>query len=315
MKKSILLIAITLLLTCVSSGWAALTSGSLSTPVLYDATAYGLASGERTPVSNAPGGLVATAAWYQYGMRLDWTVTQNSDSTYTYDYKFGPGWYPKSNPKGDPYVTNKQITTFDIQLGSDMTMADLIDPQWKVYSFSGNLLGSGTASQYTKGGITTQATLLTIGNLTGETGYSTAVYQAGHEGDPNFITNWIPNYTSSQLFYGLQWQNLMDAYQNFIFNDDITFELSFKSTKAPGWGNFFVNSWQAGANNNYSDVVAYDSSATGYDPSALGLPVNFSNSVAIAGGDPAPVPLPPAVLLFGSGLGSFALLRRRKTVA
>jgi hypothetical protein len=60
-------------------------------------------------------------------------------------------------------------------------------------------------------------------------------------------------------------------------------------------------------------VVAYNSLDTGYDPSALGIPVNFSNKAAVAGGasDAEPVPLTAALPLFGSDLAGLGFLRRR----
>jgi hypothetical protein len=263
-----------------SNAWADLSVGSLSTPILFDMSCYTKPPTpyeNRIPVADPPGGLIASAAWNQYGTRLDWSVSNNGDGTYTYHYFFGPGWYPPDNgTKSNPWVTNKQVTAFDLQIGADMSMIDIINPQWTVYDFKKNILGSGTATEFTKDSITTQIASLTVGYLQGETG------------------NGIVGYTDHQLFYGLQWLNPMEN-GNFLFPNAVNFELTFNSTFAPGWGNSFANSTQTGAERDYEDVVAYN-------------PFN-SNTVSTPGG--APVPLPPSILLLGSGLLGMGVFRRR----
>ncbi len=279
--------------------WAkgSLLSGSVSTPILYDSTAYGIQpQSARTPVANVPGGLVATAAWYDFGMKLSWDVTDNGNGTYTYHYLFGPGWYPATNPKADstttpptePYVTNKNITAFDMQLGAGVTsLADLTDFTWNVYQFNGpngslvGRVGTGDAASYQKcnpltGAVTgsvVNTSLLTVGDFTGETGYTDQTTQEEH-------------YTTFNLFHGIQWLNPMNPSNpgNFIFTNDINFELTFTSTLSPGWGNFFANSTRTGSNNNNSDVVAYNASDTGYTYNALDIPLNYNYTVAVPGG-------------------------------
>jgi hypothetical protein len=159
LKKLFRLAAFLIICLFVSRTWGAgnLVTGSLSTPILYDSSAYGLPLEQRVPVANPPGGLIATAAWYDWGMRLDWSVTDNGNGTYTYHYYFGPGWYPTDNGTGgtgtgggNPYVTNKNITALDLQIGATMTMSDVIDPQWNIYQFNGARVGSGNATSWTK---------------------------------------------------------------------------------------------------------------------------------------------------------------------
>lgn len=321
MRKLALLIGIIMVFACGSSAWASLTSGSLSTPLLYDSTSYGKQpQSTRTPVANAPGGLVGIAAWYDFGMKLDWNVTNNNNGTYTYQYLFGPGWYPATNPKASddgtiqPYVTNKNITAFDIQLGAGITsLSQLTNLTWNVYQFNGpntgtgllGRVGTGDATSYQKcnpltgalAGSKVNTSLLSIGNLKGETGYT----------NQDTLDEY---YITSDLFHGLQWANPAPG-GIFVFSSDINFELTFTSTLAPGQGNFFANSTRTGGNNNQSDVVAYNSSDTGYNPYALDVPVHFSNAVTVAGGA-APVPIPPSVLLFGSGLSGLFFFRRKK---
>jgi hypothetical protein len=322
MRRLVLLVGIIMVFFCGSSAWADLMSGSLSTPILYDSSAYGLQpQSARTPVASTPGGLVATAAWYDYGMKLSWDVTKNTaDNTYTYHYLFGPGWYPATNPKADPlttpptepYVTNKNITAFDIQLGTGITsLSQLTNLTWNVYQFNGpnggivGRVGTGDATSYQKCNPTTGAlagskvntSLLSIGNQTGEIGYT----------NQDTLDEY---YVTSNLFYGLQWLNPLSN-GNWVFSNDINFELTFTSTLAPGLGNFFTNSTRTGGNNNQSDVIAYNSTLTGYSPNMLTGQITLSNAIAAAGGA-APVPLPPSVLLFGSGLSGLFFFRRKK---
>jgi hypothetical protein len=324
MKKLAVLIGFLLISCAGTSAWADLMSGSLSTPVLYDDSAYGLQpQSARTPVADVPGGLVATAAWYSYGMKLDWTVSKNADNTYTYDYLFGPGWYPASNPKAsadgtiEPYVTNKNITAFDLQLGTGITLSSLSNVSWSVYQYDKTKLGYGginaDGTQYWTqinpygDGIDYSGTesMLSVRSLTGRTGYTDL-------SDPD---NPVQHYTMNSLFYGIQWVNIGDPNNpgNSLFatGSDTNFELSFTTTYAPGLGNFFTSSTRTGANNNNSEVVAFDSSATGYDPSMLGGPITLNNTVTVAGGL-APVPVPPSLLLFGSGLSGLFFFRRKK---
>ncbi len=280
-----------LLLACVfsSTAYADLYSGSLSTPILFDSSDFTTPPTpyeSRTPVLNPPGGLTATAAWDQYGMRLDWSVTRNADNSYTYLYKFGPGWYPDNNgTKANPWVTNKQVTALDLQLGAGITLADISNLTWSVYNYKNTELGYGTATQFTKisNSVTGSSTVVSVGDLVGETGSSTQGY----------VTN--------QLFYGLQWLNPMDptAPGNFLYPDAVNLTISFTSTVAPGWGNFFANSTQTGSERDYEDVVAYN-------------PFN-SNTVSVPGG--APVPIPPAILLLGSGILGMGIVRRRRIAA
>jgi hypothetical protein len=289
MRKLAFLIGILLIITCRTGAWADLYAGSQSTSILFDLTDYTrppTTYENRTPVINPPGGLTATAAWEQYGMRLDWNVTKNSDNTYTYNYYFGPGWFPPDNgTKSNPWITNKQVVALDLQLGSGMTMTDIIDPTWNVYDYKKTLLGYGTASQYTFIDQTTHAetsstgVVISVGDLKGKTGNSTS------------------GYVVNSLFHGLRWLDPVDPVTNgYVFSDNVNIELSFTSTVAPGWGNFFANSTQTGSERDYEDVVAYN-------------PFN-SNTVSTPGG--APVPVPAAVYLFGSGLGGIAIFRRRK---
>jgi hypothetical protein len=322
MRKLALLVSMLVVFAFGTSAWAGLYSGSLSTPILFDSNSYGITDYDSRPkVANPPGGLVATAAWYDYGMKLDWTVTQNANNTYTYTYTYGPGWYPASNPKGDgsgtgpkPYVTNKNITAFDMQLGAGITsLSDLTNLTWNLYQFNGpnpstgtvGRVGTGDATGYWKctasTGLTTgskvNTSLLSIGELTGETGWADQTTLEEH-------------YITSNLFHGLQWLNLLSN-GNWVFSNDVTLQLTFTSTEAPGLGNFFTNSTRTGSNNNNSNVVSYDSTLTGYDPSMLSTVVDFSNALTVAGGQ-APVPVPPSLLLFGSGLSGLFFFRRKK---
>jgi hypothetical protein len=309
MRRVALIISALAVFACGTSAWASLDSGSLSTPLLFDSNSYGIADSTKRPLATEiSGGLIATAAWYNYGMKLDWTVTQIEDK-YLYHYCFGPGWYPAANGSGggNPYVTNKSIYAWDIQFGAGMTLADLENPVWNVYRFDGARLGSGDATNWYSYNPTTgvvnssgTATLLAVGELVGSTGYMDPL-----TGEQHYLDN-------QQLFHGLQW--LDPIYNgNFKFSGDVNFDLTFTSAYAPGWGNFFANSDTTGSNNNNSRVVAYNSLDTGYDPAALAIPVHFSNKVAVAGGTPdvAPVPIPAALPLFGSGLAALGLLRRK----
>lgn len=289
MKRLTAFLLLLLALVFATSVHADLYTGSLSTPTLFDYSDFTTPPTpyeNRTPVVNPPGGLTATAAWNQYGMRLDWSVTRNADNSYTYLYTFGPGWYPDNNgTKSNPWVTNKQVTALDLQLGAGITMADISNLTWSVYNYKNTLLGYGTATQFTK--ISTSAsgsaTVVNIGNLSGETGSSST------------------GYTTNQLFYGLQWINPLDPANpgNFVYPDAVNITLSFTSAAAPGWGNFFANSTQTGSERDYEDVVAYNPFC--------------SNTVSVPGG--APVPIPPAILLFGSGILGMGIFRRRKIAA
>jgi hypothetical protein len=309
MKKFVALVGMLVVFAGSSGAWADLYSGSLSTPLLYDSSSYPVQPySARTPIANAPGGLAATAAWDQYGMKLDWHVTDNGNGTYTYNYKFGPGWYPPSQPTSgstdDPYVTNKEILAWDIQLGASLTMADISNAAWNIYQYDGSKIGSGTATTWTSYDPATGAvlssssdyssafTLLKIGDLKGLTG--TGQPASGH--------------TANNLFYGLQWVMPIDPDLNLaIWNTDTSFDLTFTSTFAPGLGNFFANSSRTKANQNYTDVVAFDGT---FDATGKSI-ATWANSVTVAGGA-APVPIPPAVFLFGSGLSGLFFLRRKK---
>jgi hypothetical protein len=307
MKKLALLISILVVFTSGTSAWASLYNGSLSTPLLYDSAAYPIQpQSARTPIA-APGGLSATAAWNDFGMRLDWSVTQNANNTFTYHYYFGPGWYPPTQPTSgsglDPYVTNKQINALDIQLGSTMTMADISNATWNVYQFDGQKVGSGTATNWANyvdpdtGNVLSTATaigagtLLNVKDLVGATGHRSVGYNM-----------------NNTLFHGIQWLMPIDPVTNAgMWNTNVNFDLTFTSTYAPGLGNFFANSNRTGSNNDYSEVVAFDGlfDATGRSIASL------SNAVTVAGGA-APVPIPPSVLLFGSGLSGLFFFRRKK---
>jgi hypothetical protein len=319
MKKIILFVCMLAIITTGTSAWADLMSGSLSTPILYDDSAYGLQpQSARTPVANTPGGLVSTAAWYDFGMKISWDVTNNGNNTYTYHYLFGPGWYPATNPKAttdgtiEPYVTNKYITAFDMQLGTGITsLSQLTNLTWNAYQFSGpngslvGRVGTGDATSYQKcnpltgavAGSVINTSLLSIGDFTGEIGWT----------DQTTLDEY---YVTSNLFHGLQWLNPTSG-GNFVFSSDINFELTFTSDLAPGLGNFFTNSTRTGGNNNQSDVVAYNSTLTGYSPNMLSGTIDLSNAITVAGGA-APVPIPPALFLFGSGVSGLFFLRRKK---
>jgi hypothetical protein len=181
-------------------------------------------------------------------------------------------------------VTNKQVTAFDLQLRAGMTLADVVDPTWKMYDFKKTLLGYGDAGQWNFIDQTTQAvstgsaTLLLVGELQGETGDSVAGY-ANHD-----------------LFHGLQWLNPMVG-GNFRYPNGINFELTFTSSVAPGWGNLFANSTQTGAERDYEDVVAYNEFRT--------------NTVSVPGGQAA-VPVPPSIVLVVTGLLGMGVIRGRK---
>jgi hypothetical protein len=281
----LILAVIILGLSFGSKAWGQgnLVSGSLSTPVLFDMSSYSIQpSTARTPVADVPNGLSATAAWNQYGMRLNWSVVDNGNGTYTYRYYFGPGWYPPTQPAGgtggstvDPYVTNKNILVWDIQLGAGITsLSQLSGLTWNAYQFDGAKIGSGTATHWdsyvdpdTGDVIDTimasgDATVLKIADLTGKTGHRSA------------------GYLTQNLFHGLQWSIPRDDSFIPIWNTDVNFDLTFASTYAPGWGNFFANSDQTKANNDYSEVVAFDGTfdATGKSIDTL------SNGVTAAGG-------------------------------
>lgn len=323
MRKLTLIIGLLAVLVCGTSAWGSLYSGSLSTPILFDSTVY---VGEpppeyayRTPVANPPGGLSATAAWAQYGMKLSWNVSNNGNGTYTYNYHFWPGWEPATNGPvgggggsggGNPYVTNKEVLAFDVQLGPTMTMANISNATWNAYEYNGARIGSGTATSWINYDAATGAIIsqssdydpvdyssynfsnLKVANLKGKTG------------------NYTAGYLTQNLFRGLQWFMPKDPDTgNNLWKTDINFDLTFTSTYAPGWGNFFTNSGQTGANNDYSEVVAFNGTfnATGQSIAT------WSNAVAVAGGTaPAPVPVPPSVLLFGSGLSGLFFIRRKK---
>ncbi|MEA5112569.1 MAG: Ig-like domain-containing protein [Geobacteraceae bacterium] len=302
--------AIALCLVFASGAWAANTlyAGSLSTPVLYDSSAYGLQpQSARTPLATVPGGVIATAAWYDFGMKISWDVTDNSNGTYTYHYLFGPGWYPATNPKADPnttpptepYVTNKNITAFDLQMGDAITsLSDLTNLTWNVYQFNGpngslvGRIGTGDTTSYQKCSPLTGALtgspfstpLLSVGDFTGETGWTDQVTLDEH-------------YTTHNLFHGIQWLNPTSG-GNFIFANNINFELTFTSIQPPGWGNFFTNSTRTGGNNNQSNVVAFNSSVTDYSFNMLNiqnseLPYNFT--IAVPGGIQIEEGTPPTV--------------------
>jgi hypothetical protein len=309
MRKLALLVSVLVVFAFGTSAWASLTNGSLSTPTIFDSSAYPVQPySARTPVANPPGGLSATAAWDQYGMLLNWNITDNSNGTYTYKYYFGPGWYPATQPTSgsadDPYVANKNMLAWDIQLGSGITNVDqLSSVSWNVYQFDGQKIGSGTATHWdsyvdpdTGNVLNTivasgNATVLNIGNLQGKTGHKSAGYK------------------TQDLFYGLRWLMPRDDSSIPIWNTNANFDLTFTSTYAPGWGDFFANSDQTKANNDYSEVVAFDGTfdATGK------LIATWSNAVAVAGGvPPAPVPVPPSILLLGSGLLGMGVFKRRK---
>ncbi|MEA5112570.1 MAG: Ig-like domain-containing protein [Geobacteraceae bacterium] len=283
------------LLISVCRGEGDLSSGALSTLILYDDRSFGITDSTLRPkVDPVPGGLVATAAWYDWGMKLTWTVSANDDGTYTYHYYYGPGWYPANNGTGgggsgtgNPYVTNKQVTAWDLQIGSSMTLADIIDPVWNVYQFNGARVGSGNATSWTRYNPSTGAVaasgaaeMLMVSDLTGETGFTDPATS-----EERYITN--------TLFHGLQWLNPTSG-GNFVFSNCVNFDLTFKSSSPPGWGNFFTNSTRTGSNNNYSDVVAYNSSATGYDSTALDIPVTFNNTVSTPG-----TPIPSSAVAIG----------------
>jgi hypothetical protein len=291
----VLLTVIILCLSLTSNAWGqkSLISDSLSTPILFDSSVY---VGEppppydqRTPVADPPGGLASTAAWAQYGMKLDWNVIDNGNGTYTYYYHFWPGWAPDTNGSGggggsgtgNPYVTNKEVIAFDIQLKSLITMADIGNPTWNVYQSDGKKIGSGTVNSWINYDPATEAiiskssdynpidypdynyTVLTVGNLKGKTG------------------NFTAGYLTQNLFYGLKWFMPADPDTGSnLWKADVNFDLTFTSTYSPGWGDFFANSGQTGSNNNYSEVVAFDGT---FDATGKSI-ATWLTGASIAGG-------------------------------
>jgi hypothetical protein len=109
-------------------------------------------------------------------------------------------------------------------------------------------------------------------------------------------------------FQGLQWiwDNTDPSGANYI-------TLEIKTALAPVWGDFFMDGYNTTTNNGYSFYrnTDYDSAAQDF---VSGQTV-FGKVLTPGQIPAAPVPIPPAVFLFGSGLSGLFFLKRRKFTA
>jgi hypothetical protein len=105
-------------------------------------------------------------------------------------------------------------------------------------------------------------------------------------------------------FQGLQW--VMDT-SNPVGS---VFTLHLITDLAPVWGDFYMDGYNTTSNNGYGMVrnTNYDINAT----QAFSLTGPILAGYIPTPGAAAPVPIPPSVLLFGSGLSGLFFFRRKK---
>ncbi|NVN92026.1 MAG: hypothetical protein HXX11_15700 [Desulfuromonadales bacterium] len=153
--------------------------------------------------------------------------------------------------------------------------------------------------------------LLDAGKNTINTGYTSSTLLNSTQAVPNAWTdathtNSIGNF--SQIFTGIK---LDFTASTPTFKD---FYISYNSVFAPLWGNFYAD---AGSTNNFGEAIGYNSqlrtssTPTGVDNGNNGGYILTAGNVI----SPTPTPIPPAILLFGSGLLGLVGIKRRKIVA
>jgi hypothetical protein len=203
---------------------------------------------------------------------LTWSVDQLSNGLWDYKYVYTPTTANK----------NQGVGAISIQFGAQPT--DLVSN----YIYQGSYANMANA--------TTSGTLQTIDRtLAGSTIYNTYW-------DKNDKIGTNVNVTTT--FQGIQWLINNPA------NGSASLTLDLQTALAPVWGDFYMDGFNTTTNNGYAFVRN-----TGYDTNATqAFSLNGSN---LAGyiptpGAAAPVPIPPSVLLFGSGLSGLFFFRRKK---
>jgi hypothetical protein len=246
MRKLLFLICTVIAVTSGTSAWASLYSGVV-----------GWSGGSNVGGATLTGNKWGTVAG------LSWTVDQVG-SNWDYKYTFSQAG------------NTKDIKTFDLQVASGFTMADLISATITVTSGVPVNVVAPTSVSNTINEVLVQNN---VGVQVGSTTYT--------------LTN------------GLQW----------LFNGtEYAFTLDLVSTRAPMWGDFFIHGEPT--------TNGYDSSARNSDFNTTdALPALAANSnylgqgVLMPLGAAAPVPIPPSMLLLGSGISGMFFLRRRKITA
>lgn len=225
--------------------------------------------------SNSSGGLVAINALVG---SLTWTVDQLSSGLWDYKYVYTPTTANKSQGVG----------AISIQFGTQPT--DLAS----TYTYIGTGANMSTA--------TTTGTLQTI-NRTFAAGYdSWLVAGVPDAAGTNASAQSRVNVTTT--FQGLQWIiNTSPKGSNSI-------TLDIKTALAPVWGDFYFDSYNTTTNNGYGMVrnANYDVNAT----KAFSLTGPILAGYIPTPGTASAVPIPPSVLLFGSGLSGLFFFRRKK---